>query len=60
ASTDIELDVEQIRRWAHKHTDHVTLVRVPGALHDVTMTRKEVRESAFDEISRWLDAYVGA
>ncbi|NUS49586.1 MAG: alpha/beta hydrolase, partial [Nocardioidaceae bacterium] len=48
ASTDIVLDVEQIRRWAHKLADHVTLVRVPGALHDVTMTRKEVRESAFD------------
>jgi hypothetical protein len=32
-------------------------VRVEGALHDVTMSRKEVRERAFDEIGRWLDAY---
>ena len=52
------LDVEQIRKWAHKLADHVTLVRVEGAIHDVTMSREPVRERAFDEISRWLDAYV--
>jgi alpha-beta hydrolase superfamily lysophospholipase len=57
-STDIVLDVEQIRKWAHKLADHVTLVRVEGAIHDVTMSREPVRERAFDEISRWLDAYV--
>jgi alpha-beta hydrolase superfamily lysophospholipase len=57
SSTDIVLDVELIRKWAHKLADHVTLVRVEGALHDVTMSRKEVRERAFDEIGRWLDAY---
>jgi alpha-beta hydrolase superfamily lysophospholipase len=57
-STDIVLDVEQIRKWAHKLADHVTLVRVEGAIHDVTMSRQPVRERAFDEISRWLDAYV--
>jgi alpha-beta hydrolase superfamily lysophospholipase len=60
SSTDIVLDVEQIRKWAHKLADHVTLVRVEGALHDVTLSRKDVRERVFDEIARWLDAYVGA
>jgi alpha-beta hydrolase superfamily lysophospholipase len=59
ASTDIVLDVEQIRKWAHKLADHVTLVRVEGAMHDVTMSRRPVRDRAFDEISRWLDAYTG-
>ena len=39
-STDIVLDVELIRKWAHKLADHVTLVRVEGALHDVTMSRR--------------------
>ena len=53
------LDVELIRKWAHKLADHVTLVRVEGALHDVTLSREPVRTRAFDEISRWLDAYVG-
>ncbi len=58
SSTDIVLDVEQIRKWAHKLGQHVTLARVEGALHDVTMSRPPVRERAFDEIGRWLDAYV--
>ena len=57
-STDIVLDVEQIRKWAHKLADHVTVVRVEGALHDVTLSREPVRARAFDEIGRWLDAYV--
>ncbi len=59
ASTDIVLDVELIRKWAHKLADHVTLVRVDGAIHDVTMSREPVRTRVFDEITRWLDAYVG-
>ena len=50
SSTDIVLDVELIRKWAHKLADHVTLVRVDGALHDVTMSRADVRAKAFDEI----------
>ena len=59
SSTDIVLDVELIRKWAHKLADHVTLVRVEGALHDITMSRQDVRDRAFGEITRWLDAYVG-
>ena len=57
-ATDIVLDVEQIRRWAPRLADHVTLVRVEGAIHDVTMSREPVRRRAFDEITRWVDAYV--
>ncbi len=57
-STDIVLDVRQIRKWAHKVADHVTLVSLEGALHDVTLSRKEIREQAFEEITRWHDAYV--
>jgi alpha-beta hydrolase superfamily lysophospholipase len=55
--TDIVLDVELIRRWAHRLADHVTLVRVQGAVHDVFLSREAVRTQAFDEVSRWLDAY---
>ncbi|HET6627587.1 MAG TPA: alpha/beta hydrolase [Nocardioidaceae bacterium] len=55
---DIVLDVEQIRKWAHKLGDHVTLARIPGALHDITLSAEPVRAVAFEEISRWLGAYV--
>ena len=57
-NTDIVLDVEQIRKWAHKLGDHVTVVRIEGALHDVTLSREPVRKRAFEEITRWLGAYV--
>jgi alpha-beta hydrolase superfamily lysophospholipase len=57
-SSDIVLNVEQIRKWAHKLADHVTLVRVPGALHDVTLSREPVRKRVFDEITLWHDAYL--
>ena len=58
SSTDIVLDVLQIRKWAPKLSGHVTLVKIPGAIHDVTMSRREVRDHAFAEITAWHDAYL--
>ena len=58
SSTDIVLDVEQIRKWAHTLADHVTLARLDGAIHDVFLSREPVRQSAYDEVTRWSDAYV--
>jgi alpha-beta hydrolase superfamily lysophospholipase len=55
---DIVLDVEQIRKWAHKLADGVTLARIEGAVHDVTLSREPVRSKVFAEITRWADAYV--
>ena len=36
---DIVLDVRQIRRWATAVGNHVTYVAVPGAVHDVVLSR---------------------
>ncbi len=55
---DIVLDVDQIREWAHQLGDHVTLVRIPGALHDITLSAHPVRTVAFDVTSRWLAAHI--
>jgi alpha-beta hydrolase superfamily lysophospholipase len=57
-ASDIVLDVELMARWVHKLSTHVTLVRVEGALHDVTLSRAPVRAAVFDELGRWLDTYV--
>ncbi|MCR1782886.1 alpha/beta hydrolase [Nocardioides carbamazepini] len=57
-STDIVLDVEQIRRWSVAVGRHVTYVAVPGAVHDVVLSRAEPRARAYDEIERWLTTYV--
>jgi alpha-beta hydrolase superfamily lysophospholipase len=57
-ATDIVLDVEQIRRRAPLLGRHVTLAQVEGAMHDVTLSRPEVRKVVFDEVARFLTAYV--
>jgi alpha-beta hydrolase superfamily lysophospholipase len=57
-STDIVLDVEQIRRRAPLLGRHVTLVQVDGAMHDVTLSRAPVRKVVFDELAVFLAAYV--
>ena len=57
---DIVLDVGQIRRWSPALGQHVTFVGVPGARHDVFLSRTEPRARAFDELERWVRAYVDA
>jgi alpha-beta hydrolase superfamily lysophospholipase len=57
-ATDVVLDVEQIRRRAPMLGRHVTLSRVEGAMHDVTLSRPAVRKVVFDEVARFLTAYV--
>lgn len=54
-AADTVLDVNQIAKWSHRLGDDVTVVRVPGALHDVFLSGKEVREEAFARTARWLD-----
>lgn len=57
-SSDVVLDVGLIAKWAPRLGPHLTLVRVPGALHDVTLSREPARTRVFDEVARWLSAYV--
>jgi alpha-beta hydrolase superfamily lysophospholipase len=51
---DTVLDVNQIARWSHRLSDDVTVVRIAGAMHDVFLSRKEVREEAFLRTEKWL------
>jgi alpha-beta hydrolase superfamily lysophospholipase len=57
-STDVVLDVEQMRRKVTRIARHVTIAQVPGALHDVTLSPEPARTQVFDELDRWLSAYV--
>lgn len=57
-ATDIVLDVDQIRRWSTAIGRHVTYVAVPGAVHDVVLSRQPARDRAYSEIERWYGAYV--
>lgn len=55
---DIVLDVQQIRRWSPSLGKHVTIVSVDGARHDTVLSVPPVRKRVYDEIDRWLTAYV--
>jgi alpha-beta hydrolase superfamily lysophospholipase len=55
---DIVLEVPQIRQWATAIGAHVTYVAIPGARHDVVLSRAEPRQQAYDELGRWLGTYV--
>jgi alpha-beta hydrolase superfamily lysophospholipase len=57
-TTDIVLDVRQIERWSSAVGRHVTYVGVPGARHDVFLSREPARSEAFAVLDRWLTAYV--
>ncbi len=59
-SSDIVLDVAQIRRWSTALGHHVTYVAVPGARHDVVLSLPEPRAAVYDQIGRWHSAYVDA
>ena len=55
---DVVLDVQRIGAAALNLGDMVTVRKVRGAVHDVVLSREPVREVLFDEMERWLDAYV--
>lgn len=56
--TDIVLDVTPMVRRAAELGHDVTIRRFPGALHDVFLSRKDVRRGALDAAGWWMDAYV--
>ncbi len=58
STSDVVLDVERMRRRAARLSRHVTIVQVPGALHDVTLSPEPARSQVFDELARFLSAYV--
>jgi alpha-beta hydrolase superfamily lysophospholipase len=55
---DTVLDVEQIAARAVRLGPHVTVVRIPDGLHDLTLSAVNVRKQVMDEIGRFVEAYV--
>jgi hypothetical protein len=56
--TDSVLDVEHIVRWAPRLGPRVMIARFDGGMHDLTLSGKDVRTRVFQELSRWVDAFV--
>jgi len=55
---DSVLDVEQTAARAVRLGTHVTVVRIPDGLHDLTLSAPHVRKQTLDEIGRFVEAYV--
>ncbi|HCT75031.1 MAG TPA: lysophospholipase [Micromonosporaceae bacterium] len=55
---DAVLNVDHIARWAPALGNHVTVVRIEGGKHDLTLSREPARKRFFDEADRWLRAYI--
>lgn len=57
-SADIVLDVEQMKHWLPKLGSDVTDLPLPGAVHDVMLSARPVRERALAEIDTWIAAKI--
>lgn len=55
---DSVLDVAQIWKRVPDLGNHITLIKLDSAIHDVILSRREVRTLAFDEIARFINGYV--
>jgi alpha-beta hydrolase superfamily lysophospholipase len=57
-SADSILDVDHITRWSAGLGRLVTIARIEGGLHDLTLSARPAREQFFTEVGRWLDVYL--
>jgi alpha-beta hydrolase superfamily lysophospholipase len=54
-SVDIVLDVEQMKRWLPSIGQDVTDAPIPGAMHDVMLSKQPVRQRAQEAVDSWLN-----
>jgi alpha-beta hydrolase superfamily lysophospholipase len=55
---DAVLDPADMWRWGPGVGRHVTLVQFAGGRHDLVLSRKPVRDEVFDQLGRWMRAYL--
>jgi len=56
---DTVLVVDDIARAALKLGDSVTVERIPGALHDIFLSRADARDTAYERLDRWVMGCLG-
>jgi alpha-beta hydrolase superfamily lysophospholipase len=50
---DVVLDWKQVSRWSRTLGRDVTALQFPGGLHDLVLSRAEVREAVFQQLFAW-------
>ncbi len=56
-TSDTILNVEHIKKYAPLLGENVTMLSVDDALHDIFLSKKAVREQAFNAMFQWLNQY---
>ncbi|MCV2394977.1 alpha/beta hydrolase [Actinotalea sp. M2MS4P-6] len=56
-SADTVLDVDLLARRAVLLGRHVTVVRIPGGLHDLTLSARPARDRFLTALTRWIGTY---
>ena len=56
--SDIVLDWRQIARWSRTLGPRVSVLQLPGGLHDLVLSRAEIRDEMFRQLFEWMDASV--
>jgi alpha-beta hydrolase superfamily lysophospholipase len=52
---DIILDWKQVARWSRTLGPATTVLGFPGALHDLVLSRREIRDSVFSQLFSWAE-----
>ncbi len=50
---DIVLDWKQVARWSRMLGPDVSVLSFPGGLHDLVLSRSEIREAVFSQLFAW-------
>ena len=58
SETDIILDIKDIDRVADVLSNHITEIRYDGGLHDLTLSKKPVRDNVYKDMMIWANAYM--
>jgi len=51
---DVVLDWKQVSRWSHTLGNNVSVRQFPAALHDLVLSRREIRDEVFSQLFAWL------
>lgn len=56
---DAILDVQDIQVYAQKMQADVTLIPIKNGLHDLVLSKKEVRELVYQKLTEWMEVQIG-
>jgi alpha-beta hydrolase superfamily lysophospholipase len=57
---DSVLNVADIDRYSNGLGHHLTKIRIDGGMHDLVLSATSVRARVYDELLRWMQAYLPA